>query len=146
MCPSSWKLYVDDFPFFWFLSSSSRTQVRALWSFGVWELMPLAMMMICRTFISQTSNSSSSGSRQGREELKKRKIIYIQCPRWWAHQFMSSCTSLVTGRFKSQVSASVPATSYSLMRHHHQLTSLPIGQRTRSIFPFSLTLPFKSSQ
>ena len=35
--------------------------------------MPLAMMMICRTFISQTSNSSSSGSRQAREEPKKRK-------------------------------------------------------------------------
>ena len=34
---------------------------------------------------SQTSNSSSSGSRQAREELKKRKIIYIQFPRWWAH-------------------------------------------------------------
>ena len=30
---------------------------------------------------SQTSNSSSSGSRQAREELKKRKIIYIQFPR-----------------------------------------------------------------
>ena len=44
MCPSSWKLYVDDFPFFWFLSSSSRTQVRALWSFGVGELMPLARL------------------------------------------------------------------------------------------------------
>ena len=35
--------------------------------------MPLAMMMICRTFISQTSNSSSSGSRQAREELKKKE-------------------------------------------------------------------------
>ena len=35
--------------------------------------MPLAMMMICRTFISQTSNSSSWGSRQAREELKKGK-------------------------------------------------------------------------
>ena len=35
MCQSSWKLYVDDFPFLWFLSSSSRTQVRALWSLGV---------------------------------------------------------------------------------------------------------------
>ena len=45
------------------------------------ELIPLAMMMICGTFISQTSNSSSSGSRQAREELKKRKIIYIQFPR-----------------------------------------------------------------
>ena len=50
MCPSSWKLYLDDF--FWFRSSSSRTQTRAVWSLGVRELMPLAMMMICRTFIS----------------------------------------------------------------------------------------------
>ena len=31
------------------------------------------MMMICRTFISQTSNSSSSGSRKAREELKKKE-------------------------------------------------------------------------
>ena len=30
-------------------------------------------MMICRTIISHTSNSSSSGSRQAREELKKGK-------------------------------------------------------------------------
>jgi hypothetical protein len=29
MCPSSWKLYVDDFPFFWFLSSLSRTWAKA---------------------------------------------------------------------------------------------------------------------
>ena len=49
-----------------------------------WELMPLAMMMICRTFISQTSNSSSSGSRQAREELKKGKskmmgtLVHVQ--------------------------------------------------------------------
>ena len=34
MCPSSWKLYVDDFPFFWFLSSLSRTRARAVWSLG----------------------------------------------------------------------------------------------------------------
>ena len=73
MCPSSWKLYVDDFPFFWFLSSLSRTRARAVWSLGVWELMPLAMMMICRTFFSQTSNSSSSESRWAREEPKKGK-------------------------------------------------------------------------
>ena len=33
--------------------------------------MPLAMMMICRTFIFQTSNSSSSGSRQAREEARE---------------------------------------------------------------------------
>ena len=46
------------FLFFWFLSSSSRTRARAVSSLGVWELMPLAMMMICRTLISQTSNSS----------------------------------------------------------------------------------------
>ena len=78
MCPSSWKLYLDDFPF---LGSSLAHLEPKLELFEVWELMPLAMMMICRTFISQTSNSSSSGSRQAREELKKRKIIYIQFPR-----------------------------------------------------------------
>ena len=31
--------------------------------------MPLAMMMICRKFFSQTSNSSSSGSRQAKTQL-----------------------------------------------------------------------------
>ena len=86
MCPSSWKLYLDDFPF---LGSSLAHLEPKLELFrgsefgvlGVRELIPLAMMMICRTFISQTSNSSSSGSRWAREELKKRKIIYIQFPR-----------------------------------------------------------------
>ena len=34
---------------------------------------------------SKTSKSSNLGSRWAREELKKRKIIYIQFPRWWAH-------------------------------------------------------------
>ena len=40
------------FSFFWFRSSSSIFQARAVWSFWVLELMPLAIMMICRTFIS----------------------------------------------------------------------------------------------
>ena len=31
------------------------------------------------------TKSSSLGSRWARGELKKRKIIYIQFPRWWAH-------------------------------------------------------------
>ena len=85
MCPSSWKLYVDDFPFFGFPSSLSRTRARAVWSLGdkratnhhhhQWHQLPN----------SKTSKSSSSGSRWAREELKKRKIIYIQFPRWWAH-------------------------------------------------------------
>ena len=60
MCPSSWKLYLDDFPF---LGSSLAHLEPKLELFEVWELMPLAMMMICRTFISQTSNNSTSGSR-----------------------------------------------------------------------------------
>ena len=73
MCPSSWKLYVDDFPFFWFLSSLSRTRARAVWSLGdqhatnhhhrQWHQLPN----------SQTLNSSSSGSRRAREEPKKGK-------------------------------------------------------------------------
>ena len=42
------------FSFFWFLSSLSRTRARAVWSLGCLKLMPLAMMMICRTFISQS--------------------------------------------------------------------------------------------
>ena len=32
MCPSSWKLYLNDFPFFLFLSSSSRTRDRAVYT------------------------------------------------------------------------------------------------------------------
>ena len=56
-------------------------RAKAVCSLGVWELIPLAMMMIYHTFISKTSNSSGSGSRQAREEPKKRKIIYIQFPR-----------------------------------------------------------------
>ena len=60
MCPSSWKLYVDDFPFF---GSSLACLEPELELFEVWELMPLAMMMICRTLISQTSNSCNLGSR-----------------------------------------------------------------------------------
>ena len=36
MCPSSWTLYADDFPFsfYCFLSSSSKTRARAVWSLG----------------------------------------------------------------------------------------------------------------
>ena len=36
-CPSSWKLYLDDFPFFGFLSSSSGTQVTTVWSWWPWR-------------------------------------------------------------------------------------------------------------
>ena len=46
-------------------------------------------------------------------------------------------------RRASHVSASVTATSYSLMPHHHQFTSLPIGQRTRA-FSYSLSPCFSS--
>ena len=52
--------------------------------FEVWEINVRQIIIIAigfNTFISQTSNSFSSGSRQAREELKKRKIIYIQFPR-----------------------------------------------------------------
>ena len=43
------------------------------------HMMTLAMMvMICPTIVSQTSNSSSSGSRWARGEPKKRKIILIR--------------------------------------------------------------------
>ena len=56
-----------------FLGSSLTHLEPELGLFEVWELMPLAMMMICRTFISQTSNSSSSSSRRAKEEPKKGK-------------------------------------------------------------------------
>ena len=46
---------------------------RKLELFEVWELLPLAMMMICRTLISRTSNSYNLGSRLAREEPKKGK-------------------------------------------------------------------------
>ena len=40
---------------------------------GCLKLMPMAMIMICRKFISQTSNSSGSGYRRAREEPKKKE-------------------------------------------------------------------------
>ena len=46
MCPSSWTLYADDFPFsfYCFLSSSSKTRARAVWSLGDKRA---ALIMIC---------------------------------------------------------------------------------------------------
>ena len=81
MCPSSWKLYLDDFPFFG--SSLARLEPEPE-LFEVWEINVRQTIIIANgfnTFISKTSNSSNSGSRQAREELKKRRIIYIQFPR-----------------------------------------------------------------
>ena len=49
MCPSSWKSYLYDFPFF---DSALAHLEPKLELFEVWELMLLAMMMICRRFIS----------------------------------------------------------------------------------------------
>ena len=53
MCPSSWKSYLDDFPFF---GSALAHLEPKLELFGVWELMPSTMMMIYRTFISHVCN------------------------------------------------------------------------------------------
>ena len=52
MCRSSWKLYLDDFPFF--VSSLAHLEPE-LELFEVWELLPLAMMMICHTSQLQTA-------------------------------------------------------------------------------------------
>ena len=73
------------FSFFWFLSSSSRTRARPVWSLRDKRATNHHHRQWLQLQNSKTSNSSSSGSRQAREELKKRKIIYIQFPRWWAH-------------------------------------------------------------
>ena len=78
MCPSSWKLYLDDFPFF---GSSLAHLEPKLQLFEVREINVRQIIIIANGINFQTSNSSSSGSRQAREELKKRKIIYIQFPR-----------------------------------------------------------------
>ena len=56
MCPSFWKLYLDDFPFF---CSSLAHLEPELELFEVCDD-EMMLMMICRTIISQTSNSSSS--------------------------------------------------------------------------------------
>ena len=75
MCPSSWKLFVDDFPLFWFLSSSSRTRARAVWSLGDKRATNHHHRRWHQLQTAQTLNSSSSSSIRAWEEPKKRKII-----------------------------------------------------------------------
>ena len=60
--------------------------------FGSSGVDTIAMMMICRTFISQTSNSSSSGSRQAREEPKKKENHHLS--RGNMHAIMHVCKHL----------------------------------------------------
>ena len=58
MCPSSWKLYVDDFPI---LSSSLACLEPELELFEVWEINVRQIIIIANGINSQTSNSFSSG-------------------------------------------------------------------------------------
>ena len=46
--------------------------------------------------INRFSNCSKSGSRWPIEELKKGKIIQIQCTRWWTYHIKSSFEGIVT--------------------------------------------------
>ena len=97
MCPSSWKLYVDDFPFF---SSSLACLEPELELFEVWEINVRQIIIIANGINSQTpklqtalarvldelernqkkenhlnttSKSSNMGSRWAREEPNKGK-------------------------------------------------------------------------
>ena len=70
MCPSSWKLYLDDFPFF---GSSLACLEPELELFEVLEINVRQIIIIANGINSQTSNSFCSGSRRAREELKKGK-------------------------------------------------------------------------
>ena len=77
MCPSSWKLYVDDFPFF---SSSLACLEPELELFEVLEinvLKPLAMM----ARLSPKLQTALARVLDKLEITKKRRIIYIQFPR-----------------------------------------------------------------
>ena len=74
------KGFIDRWIWLWgeMLKVRGHLQIKVL-------MMTMAMlaMMICRTIISQTSNSCNLGSWIAREEPKKRKIK-TQFPRWWA--------------------------------------------------------------
>ena len=52
MCPSSWKLYVDDYPFF---SSSLACLEPELELFEVWEINVRQIIIIANGFNSQTA-------------------------------------------------------------------------------------------
>ena len=57
MCPSSWKLYVDDFPFF---GSSLACLEPELELFEVWEINVRQIIIIVNSINSQTSNLESN--------------------------------------------------------------------------------------
>ena len=56
-------------------------------------LQPLPLRFMKHHNFSKRSNSFIFGPT---EDPKKRKMIRIWCPRWWAHQFESSCNGVVT--------------------------------------------------
>ena len=81
MCPSSWKLYVDDFPFF--VSSLAHLEPE-LELFEVWEINVRQIIIIANGINSQTPKLQTALA-QVLDELesnqKKRKIIYKKFPR-----------------------------------------------------------------
>ena len=68
MCPSSWKLYVDDFPFF---SSSLACQEPELELFEVWEINVRQIIIIANGINSQTRpRTSKTQSRNLQQHLE----------------------------------------------------------------------------
>ena len=74
MCPSSWKLYVDDFPFF---SSSLACLEPELELFEVWEINVRQIIIIANGINSQTPKLQTALAQvlDELEKNQKRKII-----------------------------------------------------------------------
>ena len=142
MCPSSWKLYVDDFPFFWFLSSSSRTHVRALWSFGVGELMPMARLSFMeKTILNFHFDYLTTRLRSVMAQYGPERPIFGQ-----KSQFLAK-----VGRFKPKILNFLGGDwrflSAGNMTSPKMCTILPVGTITISLFvsqlePFERRSPF----
>ena len=90
MCASSWKLYVYDFSFFWFLSSSSRTRGRAGWSLGDDG---------ATNHLHHHRQLQTAQARVLDELGRNQKIKITQFTRWWALWFRSSCSRLLQKGF-----------------------------------------------
>ena len=64
MCPSSWKLYVDDFPFF---SSSLACLEPELELFEVWEINVRQIIIIANGINSQTPKDQTGSPKKEME-------------------------------------------------------------------------------
>ena len=73
MCPSSWKLYVDDFPFF---SSSLACLEPELELFEVWEINVRQIIIIANGINSQTPKLQTALARV-LDELERNPKKYL---------------------------------------------------------------------